>query len=306
LTPEPSPNHPPAPAGVYRYHLLRAASERFKCDLSNLSEGQMREVERQAGRTLEIEDLVLGSREVHQVMIPPERVEAAVAELQGRYPDPDTFRADLKRNGLDHEALATALRRELVFDTVMQRVAARHAQVDEIDERLFYELHRDRFTSPERRSARHILITVNDEFDENRREAALARIERLAEKMTGRPAAIEKRFTTLARKYSECPTAMEGGRLGDVGKGQLYPELDAVLFRLPEGQVGGPVETELGFHLIYCERIQPARTLPFSKARESIHKLLVDRRRRNCQKAWLGELRRRASGEMLVEAEGAE
>jgi peptidyl-prolyl cis-trans isomerase C len=301
LTPDPSTNHPPSPSGVYRYHLLRAAGDRFKCDLANLSEGQMREVERQAGRTLEIEDLVLASGEVRQVVIPPERVEAAVAELQGRYPDPDTFRADLERNGLDPELLSAALCRELMFDAVMQRVAARHAQVDEIDERLFYELHRERFTEPERRTARHILITVNDDFDENRREAVLARIEHLADKMTGRPAAVEKRFSTLARKHSECPTALDGGRLGEVGRGQLYPELDAVLFRLMEGQVGGPVETELGFHLVYCERIQQARTLPFSKVRETIHNLLVDRRRRNCQKAWLGELRQRRSNESATQ-----
>jgi peptidyl-prolyl cis-trans isomerase C len=233
------------------------------------------------------------------VVIPPERLEAAVAELRGRYPDSEAFLADLGRNGLDPETLAAALRRELVFDAVMQRVAARHAQVDEIDERLFYELHRDRFTSAEQRTARHILITVNDDFEENRREAALARIEHLADKLGGHSAAHVQRFATLARKHSECPTALDGGRLGEVGRGQLYPELDALLFRLAEGQVGGPVESELGFHLVLCERIKRARTLPFAKVRDSIKALLTERRRRNCQKAWLAEQRRKTGRSAL-------
>lgn len=289
-------SRPARSSGVYRYHLLRAANERFKGDLAGLGEAEREAVERQANRTLEIENLVLASPEARQVLIPPERVEAAVAEVRGRYVDPDAFYLDLERNGLDSEGLAAALRRELVFDAVMQLVAAHHAQVDEIDERLFYELHRERFTSAERRAARHILITVNDAFDENRREVARARIERLMDKLAGRPEAIARRFATLARKHSECPTALDGGRLGEVGRGGLYPELDALLFGLAEGQVGGPVESELGFHLVLCERILRGHTLPFSKVREQIRDVLIERRRRNCQKAWLGELRRGAVG----------
>ena len=305
LIPDRTPDRSALAGGLYRYHLLRAASDRFQSDPASLSEAQRKEAERLARRALEIEDLVLASPEARRAVAPSERVEAALAELRGRYADPETFIADLHRNGLDPEALAEALRREVVFDTAMQSVAARHAEVDEIDEHLFYELHRERFSSPERRAARHILITLNDDFEENRREAALARIERLADKLEGRPRGAQH-FAGLARKHSECPTALEGGRLGEVGRGQLYPELDALLFRLPEGQVGGPVESELGFHLLYCERVQRARTLPFSKVRETIRDLLVERRRRVCQRAWLAELRQRETGDLATPGETAQ
>ena len=98
----------------------------------------------------------------------------------------------------------------------MERVAARHIQVDEIDLRLYYELHRGCFTSPERRTARHILITLNDRFEENRRDRVLARMQRLRERLGGRPSAVARHFPDLARRHSECPTALEGGRLGEV------------------------------------------------------------------------------------------
>jgi peptidyl-prolyl cis-trans isomerase C len=283
--------------GVGRYHLLRAAGERFQTEPAALSEEQMREARRLARGSLEIEGLVLDSAEARQVVIPAQQVDEAVAQLRGRYPDTAAFVSDLGRNGLDLETLAAALRRELIFDAVMQRVAARHARVDEVDVRLYYELHRERFTSPERRTARHILITVNDAFDENHRDAALARIERVAEQLRGRPGALGKRFAALARQHSECPTALEEGRLGEVRRGQLYPELDALLFRLDEGLVGGPVETELGFHILWCERIHRQKTLAFPRVRESIRQVLVERRRRDCQKAWLAKLRRTATAE---------
>jgi peptidyl-prolyl cis-trans isomerase C len=110
----------------------------------------------------------------------------------------------------------------------MQRVGTYAEPITEIDERLFYELHRERFQTPEHRAARHILITVNDDYPENARDAARARIERIAADLKGH---IE-RFGELARRYSECPTATQDGNLGLVRPGQLFPQLDQCLFRL--------------------------------------------------------------------------
>lgn len=293
----PDPTGEPRPE--YRYHVLRVAAERFKSEPCALDATQTAEAHRQARRTFELESLVLSAPEAQGVAILPDRIAAAVAEVRDRYPDEETFQSDLARNGLDREILERALRRELIFDAVMQRVGACRADPTELEERLFYETHRDRFTSPERRAARHILITVNADFPENRRDAARARIERIAERLResrgGPRGGQTQRFGALARKHSECPTALEEGRLGEAVRGQLYPELDALLFRLREGEMGGPVESEMGFHLVYCERIRPTRTLPFSKARAQIRALLEERRERNCQKQWIAELRERAA-----------
>lgn len=278
---------------AYRYHLLRAALGAGLPGLAELNSRCRSDISYQAGKSFDLESLVLGSPEAAKVAIPPSRLEAALSELCGRYPDRDAFLADLAGNGLDEETLAQALQRELIFDAVMQGVAARRPSVTEIDERLFFELHRDRFTQPERRTARHILVTVNDDYMENRREVARDRIERLADKLAGRA----NRFASLARKHSECPTAMEDGRLGTLSRETLYSELDAVLFSLPEGAVSEPVESEMGFHLLWCEKIHRARALPFSKARARIKQLLEERSDRNCQKAWIAELQWvRASG----------
>ncbi len=283
------PERPPA----YRYHLLRAALGAGLPGLAALDGRCRSDIFRQADKSFELESLVLGSREAAKVLIPPGHLEEALSELCGRYPDRDAFLADLAGNGLDEETLAQALQRELIFDAVMQGVAARRPSVTEIDERLFFELHRDRFTQPERRTARHILVTVNDDYEENRREAARDRIERLADKLAG----CVNRFASFARTHSECPTAMDDGRLGTLSRETLFSGLDAVLFALPEGAVSEPVESEMGFHLLWCEKIHRARALSFSKARPRIKQLLEERSARNCQKAWIAELKRaRASG----------
>ncbi len=58
-------------------------------------------------------------------------------------------------------------------------------------------------------------------------------------------------FSTLAILYSEDPgSASKGGELGFYGRGELFPEFEAVAFKLKEGEISDIVETEAGFHII--------------------------------------------------------
>jgi len=58
-------------------------------------------------------------------------------------------------------------------------------------------------------------------------------------------------FEALARLYSEDPgSAKLGGDLGLHGRGELYPEFEAVAFKLKPGEVSEIVETEAGYHII--------------------------------------------------------
>ena len=59
-------------------------------------------------------------------------------------------------------------------------------------------------------------------------------------------------FSSLARRYSEDPgTALRGGDMGLMGKGELVPEFANVAFNLSDPRrVSNIVETEYGFHII--------------------------------------------------------
>jgi peptidyl-prolyl cis-trans isomerase SurA len=58
-------------------------------------------------------------------------------------------------------------------------------------------------------------------------------------------------FATLAILYSEDPgSASNGGELGFYGRGELYPEFEAVAFKLKEGEISDIVETKAGYHII--------------------------------------------------------
>lgn len=278
---------PPATSEVFNYHLLRNALDTFGRNLTQLNEEQYDAAYRKASKSFEMESLAIAAPEAQGIVISESQLDQAVNEVACRYESKEDFIADLKNNGLDEEILRTALYRELLFDSVMQRVAANSPAVSDIDIRLFYEMHRERFTKPEIRMASHILITINPDFDDNTETAALARMQDMLHKLDGR----SNRFKKFAKRYSECPTAMEGGKLGEVQRGQLFPELDEMLFSMEEDQISPIVQSEMGYHVLYCEKIRPAKTLPFNTVVPRIRGKLEERHRRNCQKHWISTLK---------------
>lgn len=57
-------------------------------------------------------------------------------------------------------------------------------------------------------------------------------------------------FEDLARSYSQCPTAIQGGSLGSFGPGHMPEELDPIFIEGEIGAIYGPVASTRGHHLI--------------------------------------------------------
>ncbi|KXX63541.1 nitrogen fixation protein NifM [Marichromatium gracile] len=276
-------------ARIDPYHLIRASASRFQCPPTQLDAVQRAEAERLAERSQQLEALVLATAEAAATQITDQQLDASLAELRDRYEDEAAFEAALTDGGLDVAALRRALERELRFDAVLRRIGAQAPAPSEDELVVFYRRHRERFVQPERREARHLLITINPDYAENRPETARARIAALAERLAADPDA----FGALARRHSECPTALEEGRLGTLTAGQLYPVLDAALFALAPGEISAVVESPLGLHLLRCERVHPARTLPFETVREQLRVQLGEQAARAHQRDWISALRGR-------------
>jgi peptidyl-prolyl cis-trans isomerase SurA len=68
-------------------------------------------------------------------------------------------------------------------------------------------------------------------------------------------------FSSVARQFSQNPTAAQGGDLGWVQEGQLPAELDAALKTMHPGDVSPPIRSSGGYYILYYrEREEPAGT----------------------------------------------
>ncbi len=132
--------------------------------------------------------------------------------------------------------------------------------------RRYYEQNRDAFRSETLYEASHILFAARRDqaqaYAETRARAESALIE-LAQ--------APERFEELARANSACPSASQGGNLGQISQGQTTPEFERALSALAPGETTRwPVETRYGFHVIRLNRRIEGEELPFELVADRI------------------------------------
>lgn len=268
------------------YLTLKLARELYGKAPEALAPAERTRVTQVVRRQQEIEQRILATLEATSVLLLPASVDHALDEIRQRFADDTEYHADLAHAGLTPDSLRAALERDLKVEAVLEQVAHRAPIVSDTDIEIFFLQHRARFVKPETRTLRHILVTINDSLPGNERPAAQAKIEQIHARLAREP----DRFAEQALKHSECPTAMNGGLLGEVPRGKLYPELDAAAFALPAGGLSAVIESELGFHVVLCEHIEPQRDVTLEETRARIRERLETERRQSFQKAWVKRL----------------
>ncbi|HEX6734079.1 MAG TPA: peptidylprolyl isomerase, partial [Azonexus sp.] len=129
---------------------------------------------------------------------------------------------------------------------------------------------------------RHILITFNSPAE---RDKTATQLDALRATVRSPDA-----FAAAALRHSQCPTAMDGGLLGIVKRGQLFAELEPAAFALDEGEISAVLESPMGLHLMRCDEILASGMLPFAEVSARIVERLTDKRRREAQRDWIKRL----------------
>ena len=263
------------------YLELKLSWELFARAPEILSEPERSRLATIATKQNRIEQCILASAEAVNVVVPDATLMMRLEEIGQRYPNDEEFAQDMQRIGLNKEALGKAVERDLRVEAVLEKVASEAMPVNPVDAEIYYLLHPEAFNRPEVRRLRHILITCNNSKEKAK---ALVQLEALRSSLKD-----AEKFAEAALRYSQCPTALEGGQLGVVKRGQLYPELEPAAFALSEGEISHVLESPIGQHIVRCDEISPGGSgmLPFTEVQEKIINYLFDMRCKKMQKDWI-------------------
>ena len=264
------------------YLELKLSWQLFQKAPETLSEPERDRLLEVARKQNSIEQRILASTAAANVVVPAATLAARVAEVRERYLSEDEFAHDLERSGLNEMSLGEAVERDLRVESVLEKIASATAPVSAVDAEIYYRLHPEAFDRPEARRLRHILITFDNAQE---RAKAVAQLETLRSTLKN-----AEKFAAAAARHSQCPTAMEGGKLGVVKRQQLYAELEPGAFTLGDGETSAVLESPIGLHIIRCDEILPSGMLPFAEVRDRIIERLTDKRRREAQREWIKRL----------------
>lgn len=184
-------------------------------------------------------------------------------------------------------------RSETTEEARLRALLEREVVVPRADEaacRRYYESNRRRFRSPDLFEAAHILFAAAP-GDQSARAAARQAATDLMGELRQKPHS----FAAAAALHSACPSAQQGGNLGQIGPGQTVAEFETALAAMVPGVVHGePVETRYGFHVVRLDRRIDGEFLPFDLVRARIAEYLDESVRRRALQQYVSILAGRA------------
>ena len=137
---------------------------------------------------------------------------------------------------------------------------------DEEALRQLYDDQPERFITPEERQARHILVSLPADADDETIAAARAVAECIRQRLVD-----GESFEELARHVSDDRgSGGYGGDLGFFGWGLMTPEFEEAVFALETGDRSDNVRSPFGIHIIELTDVRPEVARPFEEARAEL------------------------------------
>lgn len=178
-------------------------------------------------------------------------------------------------------------RREGALGLLCQRYIYAGIEPSEDDLRAYYERNKESsFTRPPERRLAYIVVATEGE--------GLKLLERCK---------AGESFETLAKQASmDRTSAVHGGRIGWIKKGDILPEVEARAFALAKDAIDGPIETSAGWFLLHVIDTKDAELVPFAGARVAVEKRLIQERQKDARTQWSERLKERAT--VRIDEEG--
>jgi len=208
--------------------------------------------------------------------------------------------------GASYEDFKQNLRNQIVTQRVIGQEVGSHLAMNKDDVKKFYEQHRAEMEQPEQVRLSEILIAPKtpakppasadakpEPASEAETEAALSAAQAKAQDLLDQ---IHKgaKFADLAKKYSDGPSAKDGGDLSYFKRGTLSKELEDKVFALKAGEVTDVVRTKQGYVILQTVEHQMAGIPTLKEVEPRIQDALYMQKLQPALRGYLTTLREEA------------
>jgi peptidyl-prolyl cis-trans isomerase SurA len=224
-----------------------------------------------------------------------EQFNSIVANIkkQNNLEDEAKFQAALKSEGMTIVELRRNLERSMLVQQVQRLDVMDKLGVTDEESRVYYEAHKQDFTTPSEITLREILIEVpasdrgvNVAQDDEARAKAEETRKRL---LAGEP------FPRLAADLSAAPSKANGGLIGPLKSDELAPQFQQLLQSMKIGDLTDIQRTARGYQILKLESRTDTKIKSFEDARGEIADKVAEQKFDTARIAYLDRLRAQAT-----------
>jgi len=197
----------------------------------------------------------------NHVSVPDAEVKKKEDEIKARYPA-GQFEQILKSQNLTEADVQRILRQQLV----VEKAVAPQVHISDADVKAYLEKNHASLDTQEQVRARHILVPNGPNLN-----VAPPLALQIESKLKG-----GAKFEALAKQYSTDPSTKDkGGELGFFSKTQMVPTFSKAAFAQKIGEIGPPVKSPFGWHIIQTEERKPATVATMANSGDKVRTQLT-------------------------------
>ncbi len=244
---------------------LQAVLHQYASQGVSVKDDQKAQIRKKVLDNLIGQELLYQDAEKKGITVPDKEITDQLDGIKKQFKDDAEYKNALKKQGITEKFLKRDLKMNLTLNKYINKTFKPQVKITDAEDAAFYGSNPQYFSQPEQIRASHILIKVPKNADAATKAAARKKIEEIQKQLKS-----GKKFSDLARKYSEGPSSKNGGDLGFFGKGQMVKPFEDAAFALKKGEVSNIVETQFGYHLIKLTDRKPAGLVPYDKVKKQI------------------------------------
>ena len=257
------------------------AQENFHATLAEVPQESHDMLKKMALERLIARELIFQAALAEGFVADESAVEEEVTRILRMMGNPRDFWSRLAERGMDEGAFLRMVRKDVTVDQMSARKLENIEEPTEKEIRRFYSDYPDKLREPERVKASHILLPLDPDDPDKSLEHALL-IKEKAE---------QGDFAEVAKRHSICASAPGGGNLGYIKRTEVDATFADAAFSQIVDEVGPPVKTPYGYHLIkVTEHHRPAPPT-LEGSRMKIIDFLKKARGVKLIEEWVSELR---------------
>lgn len=260
------------------------AQEHFHATLDEVPVESHEELRAMALERLIARELIFQAALAEGVVADDAAVEEESARILRMMGNPADFWKRLAERGMDEATFLRMVRKDVTVDQMSVKKCSEVEDPTEAEIKAFFFAHPEQIRGHERVRASHILLPVDPEDPEKSLEHAKA----VKQKAT------QGDFAEIAKAHSICASAPGGGELGFFRREDVDPSFADAAFSQVVDEVGEPVRTPYGYHLIkVTEREIPAPPT-LDEARDKIIAFLKQSKSSRLLEEWVAVMRQGA------------
>jgi peptidyl-prolyl cis-trans isomerase SurA len=280
---------------IITFHELEKAKKNFKPPVP-VKEGQ-EELEKRVLFQLIDQKLVDIQIKRSSINVPPEEVDKALVRIKEErgLTNAEDFSKALLREGLSEPEFRNKIKEQILRYRLISREIGSKIIIPEDRVREYYQKNKSRFQRTEGVQLAHIFLPVSEKTPPEERLKQKEKIDDIHGRLIK-----GEDFAELARKFSQDPSASQGGNLGTFVFEEIDQSLREVISSMKPGEFSQVLQSPQGWQIVKVIDFKGGKEISFDEAKEQIREELFQEEVDKRFGEWLQKLKDRSYIQVLL------